>query len=203
MNLFALLLRSLNCGNIEENGDEKIDTSTLIAFQNYPKPNVQSCLLIIFQYQPISLQYSWLSVEQPESGGRVLYMHHWEFPILKKTIPYNALLQSSIATYLTVLQGSSTTHPPDCCLRCRLSLSCCFFCFPLNAVFRGIDENLRSCNLRPQHLLAYCLTGYFSVNNIWNLTNLPLITTGTSLQTAMENLLWNWVYLSGVRMLLQ
>ena len=26
---------------------------------------VQSCLLIIFQYQPISLQYSWLSVEQP------------------------------------------------------------------------------------------------------------------------------------------
>ena len=27
--------------------------------------NVQSCLLIIFQYQPISLQYSWQSVEQP------------------------------------------------------------------------------------------------------------------------------------------
>ena len=27
--------------------------------------NVQSCHLIIFQYQPISLQYSWLIVEQP------------------------------------------------------------------------------------------------------------------------------------------
>ena len=27
--------------------------------------SVQSCLLIIFQYQPISLQYPWLSVEQP------------------------------------------------------------------------------------------------------------------------------------------
>ena len=27
--------------------------------------DVQSCLLIIFQYQPITLQYSWLSVEQP------------------------------------------------------------------------------------------------------------------------------------------
>ena len=27
--------------------------------------NVQSCHLIIFQYQPIRLQFSWLSVEQP------------------------------------------------------------------------------------------------------------------------------------------
>ena len=27
--------------------------------------NAQSCLLINFQYQPISLQFSWLSVEQP------------------------------------------------------------------------------------------------------------------------------------------
>ena len=27
--------------------------------------NVQSCLLILYQYQPMSLQYSWLSVEQP------------------------------------------------------------------------------------------------------------------------------------------
>ena len=26
---------------------------------------IQSCLLIIFQHQPISLQYSWLSFEQP------------------------------------------------------------------------------------------------------------------------------------------
>ena len=27
--------------------------------------NTQSCLLIIFQYQPIRFQYSWLSIEQP------------------------------------------------------------------------------------------------------------------------------------------
>ena len=44
---------------------------------------VQSCLLIIFQYHPISLQFSWLSVEQPNRiwHGLVLYKHHWEFPI--------------------------------------------------------------------------------------------------------------------------
>ena len=35
--------------------------------------NVQSCLLIIFQYQPISLQYSWLSVEQPIRVVYVVY----------------------------------------------------------------------------------------------------------------------------------
>ena len=32
---------------------------------NIAHDNVQSCPLIIFQYQPISLQYSSLSVEQP------------------------------------------------------------------------------------------------------------------------------------------
>ena len=47
----------------------------------------QSCLLIISQHQPISLQYSWLSVEQPIRIEWVLYKHHWEFPINKKTIP--------------------------------------------------------------------------------------------------------------------
>ena len=35
--------------------------------------NVQSCLLIIFQYQPISLRYSWLSVEQPVRIDWVLW----------------------------------------------------------------------------------------------------------------------------------
>ena len=60
----VLLLRSLNSGNIMGLGssDGNIDISTLLipyqAFQNCTKPNVQSCLLIIFQYQPISLQYS-------------------------------------------------------------------------------------------------------------------------------------------------
>ena len=49
--------------------------------------NVQSCLLIHFQYKPISLQYSWLSVEQPIRIDWVVYKHHWEFPINKKIIP--------------------------------------------------------------------------------------------------------------------
>ena len=49
--------------------------------------NVQSCLLLNFQYKPISLQYSWLSVEQPIRFDWVLYKHHREFPINKKTIP--------------------------------------------------------------------------------------------------------------------
>ena len=45
--------------------------------------NIQSCLLIIFQYQPISLQYSRLSVELliQSHFDWVLNMHHWEFPM--------------------------------------------------------------------------------------------------------------------------
>ena len=31
------------------------------------KINIQGCLLTIYQYQPISLQYSWLNDEQPIS----------------------------------------------------------------------------------------------------------------------------------------
>ena len=49
--------------------------------------NVQSCLLINFLYKPISLQFSWLSVEQPIRIDCVFYRHHWQFPINKKTIP--------------------------------------------------------------------------------------------------------------------
>ena len=49
--------------------------------------NVQSCLLIIFQDQPISLQYSWLGVEQPIRIDWVLHKHLLEFPINKKIIP--------------------------------------------------------------------------------------------------------------------
>ena len=49
--------------------------------------NVQSCIPIVTQYQPISLQYSWLAVEQPIRFWRVLYKHDWEFPIRKKIIP--------------------------------------------------------------------------------------------------------------------
>ena len=41
----------------------------------------------IFQHKPISLQYSWLSVEQPIRIDRLFYKHHWEFPINKKIIP--------------------------------------------------------------------------------------------------------------------
>ena len=48
--------------------------------------DVQSCLLINSQYKPISLQYCWLSVEQPIRIDWV-YKHHWEVPINKKIIP--------------------------------------------------------------------------------------------------------------------
>ena len=48
---------------------------------------VQSCFLIIFQHQPMSLQYSWLSVEQPIRIDQLLYKHHWEFPIHEQIIP--------------------------------------------------------------------------------------------------------------------
>ena len=41
---------------------------------------VQSCLLIDNQYKPISLQYTWLSVEQPIRIDWVLYKHCWEYP---------------------------------------------------------------------------------------------------------------------------
>ena len=48
---------------------------------------VHSCPLINFQYKPISLQYSCLSVERPIRVDWVLYKPHWEFSINKKTIP--------------------------------------------------------------------------------------------------------------------
>ena len=48
---------------------------------------VQSCLLINFQSKPISLQSSWLSVEQPIRIDGVLCKHHRKFPINKKIIP--------------------------------------------------------------------------------------------------------------------
>ena len=48
--------------------------------------NVQSCLLISLQYKPISLQNSWMSVEQPIRIHWVFYKHHWQFPIKKTTI---------------------------------------------------------------------------------------------------------------------
>ena len=49
--------------------------------------NVQNCLLIDFQYKPICLQFPWLSVDQPIRIDWVLYKHHREFPIYRKTIP--------------------------------------------------------------------------------------------------------------------
>ena len=49
--------------------------------------NVQSCLLSNSKHKPISLQYSWLSFEQPIRIDRLLCKHHWEFPINKNIIP--------------------------------------------------------------------------------------------------------------------
>ena len=47
--------------------------------------NVQSCLLLNLQYKPISLQYSWLSVEQPVRIECCISII-WNFQINKKTI---------------------------------------------------------------------------------------------------------------------
>ena len=71
--------------------------------------NVQSCLLINFQYKPISLQYSWLSVEQPIRIDWELYKHHWEFPINKKIIPMlicpiSPLLADNKVCHISLLQ---------------------------------------------------------------------------------------------------
>ena len=41
--------------------------------------NVRNCLLFIFQYQPITLQYSWLSVEQPIGFWLSDFFNTWEF----------------------------------------------------------------------------------------------------------------------------
>ena len=48
--------------------------------------SVQSCLLIIFQNQLISLQYSWLSVGSRPNFDWLLY-RYWEFPIHMKIFP--------------------------------------------------------------------------------------------------------------------
>ena len=61
--------------------------------------NVQSWFLIDSQYKPISLQYSWLSVEQPIRIDWVLYKRHWDFPINKKIIPMLTCPIPYIATY--------------------------------------------------------------------------------------------------------
>ena len=50
---------------------------------------VQSCFPIIFQYQPISLQYAWLSAEQPIRVwlSFMLLQHPLEFTIHKRITP--------------------------------------------------------------------------------------------------------------------
>ena len=53
----------------------------------YENGYVQSCLPIIFQYQPISLQYYWPSDEQPIRFWLRVYKLHEAFPIYEKIIP--------------------------------------------------------------------------------------------------------------------
>ena len=65
--------------------DQVYSTQQVTAYHNsIGHVNVQSCLLINFLYKPISLQFSWLSVEQPIRIDCVLYNHHWEFPIQRR-----------------------------------------------------------------------------------------------------------------------
>ena len=64
--------------------------------------NYISCLLILFQHQPISLQYSWLSFEQPITIDWVLYKHHWEFSTHKQIIP----MLTYLITFFILCNGS-------------------------------------------------------------------------------------------------
>ena len=69
--------------------------------------NVQSCLLINSQYKPISLQYCWLSVEQPIRIDWV-YKHHWEVPINKKIIPtLTCPIELTTSLYSTFIQANT------------------------------------------------------------------------------------------------
>ena len=72
-----------SCSPLMATDPNQIDT---IILRRIWHVNVQRCLLINFQYKPISLQYSWLSVDQPISIDLDLQSIIEIFPINYKTI---------------------------------------------------------------------------------------------------------------------
>ena len=70
--------------------------SSCVAVQNYLIGYVhdQSCIHVILQYHPISLQ---LQLNSQSHFDGVLFKRHWEFPVQKKTIP---LLSSCSTSFL-------------------------------------------------------------------------------------------------------
>ena len=90
--------------------------------------SVQSCLYIEYQYKPISLQYSWLSVEQPIRIDWVLYECHWEVPINTKT-------KTSFYCWHTLFVQRFVS-PQDTTNRLWLALYCCsIICYMYIIVF--------------------------------------------------------------------
>ena len=61
--IYKILVRTLSHTLAKFDAVYMMEPYIVIAIISYV--NLQSCLLIIFQYQPICMQYSWLSVEQP------------------------------------------------------------------------------------------------------------------------------------------
>ena len=73
--------------------------------------NVQSCLLILFQYQPISLLYSWLSVEQPfRCRLSVLYASLW----ISNTIEDNSNNNTPYVALIIFYSDHSFHHHSHC-----------------------------------------------------------------------------------------
>ena len=87
----------------------------------------ENCLPIIFQYKPISLQSSWLSVEKPIRIDRLFYKRHWEFSLSKKTIP---MLTCPIAS--------------DCYLQ-LLGIPCCESILLTDCINSACSRDCRTC----------------------------------------------------------
>ena len=78
--------------------------SSCVAVRNYLIGHVhdQSCIHVILQYHPISLQ---LQLNSQSQFDWVLFKHHWEFPVQKKTIP---LLSCYSTFFLFQVEASAT-----------------------------------------------------------------------------------------------
>ena len=98
--------------------------------------NTQSCLLIIFQYQPIRFQYSCLSIEQPIRYW-VLQKHPWKFVTHMMIIPIltcpinNGPINLSLWSYLLLVTFKTfliTLSAPATKSLQNLSVGGCKFC---------------------------------------------------------------------------
>ena len=74
--------------------------------------DVQRCLFIIFQHQPIYLPYTALSAEQfIRDFDWVLCKHRWEFPIYYKLIPKLTCQQFQLKIFLIAGWVRTRTSP--------------------------------------------------------------------------------------------